>query len=178
MYVSWGICSKFIFRNSNSAIVVTISKEDYGYILFSGLKFQEKLEQKAYEIGKGFIPIQTYKDYKLNKKSTSLGSIKPILKGSYTLSNLNEIFPDYINKSLKEGIDYFNTKINGFNNDDVLLAGVESRTSSPIRILRDETFNSNIKNIYPCGEGAGYAGGITTSCIDGIKTAEKIMTNK
>lgn len=165
-------------ENSNSAIVVTISGKDYGDSLFAGVKFQEELEKKAYEIGKGFIPIQTYKDYKLNKKSTKLGSIKPIFKGSYTLSNLNEIFPDYINKSLKEGIDYFNTKINGFNNDDVLLAGVESRTSSPIRILRDETFNSNIKSIYPCGEGAGYAGGITTSCIDGIKTAEKIMTNK
>ena len=87
---------------------------------------------------------------------------------------MNELFSLDINDSLKEAIDIFGKKIKGFNNDDAILMGVESRTSSPVKILRDEHFESNIKGIFPCGEGAGYAGGITSSAIDGIKVAEAI----
>ena len=162
-------------ENANSAIVVTISPSDYGNNIFDGMKFQQELENKAYIEGKGLIPVSLYKDYKLNQISTSFGEIKPIFKGGYNFANINNVFPDYINNSLKEGIDYFNTKIKGFNNDDVIIAAVEARTSSPVRIIRDDDLESNIKGIYPCGEGAGYAGGITSAAIDGIKVAEKII---
>ncbi len=162
-------------ENANSAIVVTVSPSDYGSNIFDGMKFQEELENKAYIEGKGLIPVSLYKDYKLDKISTSFEEIKPNFKGSYNFGNINNIFPKYINDSLKEAIDYFNTKIKGFNNDDVIIAAVEARTSSPIRITRNDDLVSNIKGIYPCGEGAGYAGGITSAAIDGIKVAERII---
>lgn len=160
--------------NANSALVVTVTPKDFGNNPLDGIKFQRELEEKAYKIGKGNIPLQTYIDYKNNVKTEKLGNVLPIVKGNYTLSNLNEIFPEYINFSLKEAIENFGKKINGYNRDDCLLLGVESRTSSPVRILRNDELESNIKGIYPCGEGAGYAGGITTSAVDGIKVAEKI----
>ena len=162
-------------KNANSAIVVTISPKDYGESLTSGIEFQRELEKKAYEIGNGRIPIQLYKDYKSNIESTSLGDIKPIVKGDYLLSNLNKILPNYINDSIKEAMPEFGKKIKGFDREDTILLGIESRTSSPIRIERNEEGISNIEGIYPCGEGAGYAGGITSAAIDGIKVAEFII---
>ena len=90
-------------------------------------------------------------------------------------NDLNELFPEYINESLKEAIPYFGTKIKGYDNPDSVMMGIESRTSSPVTIIRDVNHESNIKGIYPCGEGSGYAGGITTSAIDGIKVAEQII---
>ena len=160
--------------NANSAIIVTVTEKDYGDALFSGLKFQEELESNAYKIGEGLIPVQLYKDYKDNVKSTGFKSVKPVFKGNYNFANINKIFPVYINESLTEAIEYFGTKIKNFNNDDAIIAAVESRTSSPVRIVRDDNLESNIKGIYPCGEGAGYAGGITSAAIDGIKVFEKI----
>ena len=162
-------------ENSNSALVVTISPEDFGNNPLDGIKFQRELERKAYIEGNSLIPVQLYKDYKSNEKSTSINSINVITKGSYSLGNLNNIFPSYINESLKEAIEYFNTKIEGYSNPDAILLGVESRTSSPVRIPRDENGLSKIKGLYPCGEGCGYAGGITTAAIDGLKTAENLV---
>ena len=162
-------------KNANSALVVTISPDDFGTNPLDGMYFQRELEEKAYNEGNGLIPVQLYKDYKDNIKSKEIGSIEVITKGNYNLANLNNIFPDYINESLKEAIEEFNKKINGYSNDDVPLLGVESRTSSPIKITRDEFGLSNIKGIYPCGEGCGYAGGITTAAMDGLKTAEYLV---
>ena len=161
-------------ENANSAIVVTIDKNDYGEELFSGLEYQRELEKKAYSLGSSNIPIQLLGDYLSNKESNNFGTINPIFKGSYKFSNLNKLFSDDINKSLHEAFPYFDKKIKGFNNLDTILAGIESRTSSPIRIIRDNNLMSNIKGIYPCGEGAGYAGGITSASIDGIKVSEAI----
>ena len=155
---------------ANSAIIVTVSNDDFK----SGIEFQRELESKAFQVGDGVIPVQLYKDFKDNKLSTSFGSFEPCIKGKYKFSNLNDIFPNYIRESLIEGIESFGNKIKGFNMDDAILAAVESRTSSPIRILRDDNFESNIKGIYPIGEGSGYAGGITTSAIDGLKVVEKL----
>ena len=160
--------------NSNSAIVVTINKDDLDSDIFSGIEFQRELEHNAYIEGNGLIPVQKYIDFKNNIKSESLGTVTPNTKGEYTLSNINNILPEYISSSIKEGMEYFNNKIKGFSSDDTLILGVESRTSSPIVIERDENYESNIKGLYPCGEGAGYAGGITTSAIDGLKIAEQI----
>ena len=161
-------------ENSNSALVVTVSPNDFGDNPLDGIQFQRKLEKLAYEKGKGKIPVQLLEDFKNNKVSKSFKEVNPIFKGKYEFADLNEILPKYICDSLKEAIDEFDKKIKGYNRGDAILAGVESRTSSPVRIERDEYLVSNIKGIYPCGEGAGYAGGITTSAMDGIKVAEEI----
>jgi uncharacterized FAD-dependent dehydrogenase len=162
--------------NANSAIVVTLLPSDFNSNdPFSGLKFQEELEKKAFDLGHGKIPISLYKDYKLNKATTKLGTIEPLFKGNYTLTNLRELLPNNLNNDIMEAMESFDQKIKGFAADDVILAGIESRTSSPIRILRNELLEANIKGIYPCGEGAGYAGGITSAAIDGLKVAEEII---
>ena len=161
-------------KNSNSAIIVTVNQDDFGKSPLDGIKYQKKLEKLTYQIGQGKIPIQLYKDFKKNKKTTNLGDITPVIKGDYTFSNLNQIFPKYITESLIEAIENFNKKIKGFSNDNVILAAIESRTSSPVKIERDENLETNIKGIYPIGEGAGYAGGIMTAAMDGIKVAEII----
>ena len=106
----------------------------------------------------------------------NLGKIKPSYKPGVTYSNLNEILPEFVSKTLKEGILYFDKKIKGFANPDSILTGVETRSSSPVKIPRNENFNCNIKGIYPCGEGAGYAGGIMSASVDGIKCAISIIT--
>ncbi|MBE6160601.1 MAG: FAD-dependent oxidoreductase [Firmicutes bacterium] len=162
--------------NANSAIIVTINKNDFGDNPLDGIKYQRELEKRAYDIGNGLIPTQKYIDYKNNVASLNLGNIKPIFKGNYTLTNINDIFPEHINESLKEAIDYFSNKIEGYNNDDVLISAVESRTSSPVKIIRDENLESNILGIYPCGEGAGYAGGITSAAMDGLRVFESIAS--
>lgn len=161
-------------KNANSAIVVTVIPNDFNGNLFGGLEFQEKLEEKTYEIGKGKIPIQTLKDFMENKKTEKIGSVELEMKGDYSLANLNEILPDYIAESLKEAFINFDKKIKGFSDGDTILAAIETRTSSPVRILRDELGQSNIKGIYPAGEGAGYAGGIMSAAMDGLKVAESI----
>ncbi len=161
-------------RNANSAIVVTVSQKDFGDDLFGGLEFQRRLEEKAYEIGGGFIPIQLFDDYLNHKVSNDFLEVLPEVQGNYKFADLNLLFPLEINQSLKEGIISFDKKIKGFARKDAVLLGVESRTSSPIIIERNEEYISNIEGIYPCGEGAGYAGGITTAAIDGVKVAEAI----
>lgn len=163
-------------NNANSAIVVTVSPEDYGKNPLDGMNYQRKLEEKAYQLGNGKIPIQLLKDFHNNVETTNLGNISPIFKGDYKPANLNELLPDYISASMKEAFPNFAKKIKGFNQDDTILAGIESRTSSPVRIPRNEELESiDIEGIYPCGEGAGYAGGITTSAMDGLKVAEAII---
>lgn len=161
-------------ENANSAVIVTVSPDDYGTNPLDGVKFQRHLEEKAYLLGNGKIPVQLFRDFENNTLSEKFGEINPVFKGNYKFANLNELFPSYINDALKEGIRNFDKKIKGYAADDVILAGVESRTSSPLKIERNEKFVSNIEGIYPCGEGAGYAGGITTSAMDGIKVAEAI----
>lgn len=161
-------------KNSNAAVIVTVGEKDYGEGVFAGVAYQKKLEEKAYNIGKGKIPIQKYGDFKRNIKSDSLGGVLPVMRGDYSFGNLREIFSEDINHSLMDAIDSFDKKIPGFAAYDAILAGVESRTSSPIRIERDSLGCSNIKGLYPCGEGAGYAGGIMSSAVDGILQAENI----
>ena len=161
-------------KNAHIGFVVTVNTDDFGTQTLDGLEFQRKLEKNAYIQGKGKIPVQLYKDFKNNKVSSHFGEIKPITKGEYNFANLNTILPDFIIESLKEAIPVFGRKIAGFDREDAILLGVESRTSSPVRIVRDENGVSNILGVYPCGEGSGYAGGITTAAIDGVKVAENI----
>ena len=160
---------------ANSAVVVTINEDDYGNNLFDGIKYQRSLEEKTYKLCNGVIPVQEYNDFKNNKVSIKL-PFKPMIKGKYELCNLNDLFDKEIKDNLITALEYFNTKIKGFT-DEMIIAATEARTSSPVRIIRDENFMSSVKGIYPLGEGAGYAGGITTSAMDGIRVFDSIIKN-
>lgn len=163
-------------KNANSAVIVTVSPEDYGCENpLSGLEFQRRLEEKAYQAGNGKVPVQLFGDFCKNQISTSLGNVEPQIKGAYTFGDVRGIFPEEIAQSIEDGIHAFDAKIAGYAREDAVLSGVESRTSSPVRIVRDETLQSAVKGLYPCGEGAGYAGGITSAAMDGIKVAEAII---
>ena len=162
--------------NANSAIIVTVTPEDYGKESpLDGMYFQRSLEEKAYTEGKGAVPVQRFEDFEKNICSEELGSVRPMIKGEYRLSNLRNIFPEYISSSLIDGIHGFSRQIEDFDMPDALMSGVESRSSSPVRINRNDKLESDIKGIYPCGEGAGYAGGITSAAMDGIRVFEAIM---
>lgn len=168
-------------ENANSAVLVNVVPEDFeGSSPLEGIYFQKKLEEKAFKLGGSnyYAPIQRVEDFIENRKTEKLGEVKPTYKPGVTMSNLNEILPEFVSTTLKDGIKYFDTKIKGFANPDSILTGVETRSSSPVRIVRDENLMSNVKGIYPCGEGAGYAGGIMTAAVDGIKVAIAILQNK
>lgn len=165
-------------ENANSALLVNITPEDFkGDSPLEGIYFQKELEEKAFKLGgeNYFAPIQRVGDFLENRKTTTLGEVKPTYKPGVTFSNLQEILPEYVTETLKSGIQDFDKKIKGFANPDSILTGVETRSSSPVRIVRNEECMSNIKGIYPAGEGAGYAGGIMTAAVDGIKCAIKIL---
>lgn len=168
-------------HNANSAIIVTVNPADYQKYSaddvpepLKGIEFQRFMEHQAFKRCNGAIPVQLFKDFSEHKESSSFGDVLPSMKGNYQLSDVRSLLPDFVAESIEEGVHAFGKKINGFDRYDCLLSGVESRSSSPIRITRDATFQSNIKGIYPCGEGAGYAGGITSAAMDGLKTAEAI----
>lgn len=160
--------------NANSALVVTVSPKDFGSHALAGMFYQRDLEAKAYQVGNGKIPIQLLEDFKKNRTTTKIGGVHPESRGDFIFANLNEILPLEICKSILEAMPVFGKKIKGYDRKDAVLSGIESRTSSPIRIVRDNQYKSSIEGIFPCGEGAGYAGGITTAAIDGIKIAESI----
>lgn len=162
-------------ENANSALVVNVVPEDFGSDdVLAGVEFQKKWEHLAYEEGKGKVPVQRYGDFKEKQRSQKFGSIQPVHKGMTSFGNLWNCLPKYVCDTILEGMDYFGSRMAGFNDEDAILSGVETRTSSPVRIDRDELFESNIKGIYPCGEGAGYAGGITSAAMDGLRIYEAI----
>ncbi len=162
--------------NSNSAIVVSVKQGDFGgEHPLAGVFFQQKLEEAVYQEGKGKVVVQRYEDLCKNQTTDCLGIVTPQIKGGYAFGNLNRCLPEFIINDIKEAMPAFGRKIPGFDHEDVIMSGVESRTSSPVRIWRNETFEANISGIYPCGEGAGYAGGIMSAAVDGIKVAEKII---
>ena len=163
-------------ENANSAMIISVRPEDFGSDdALAGVEFQRKLEKAAYREGKGKIPVQLFGDFCKNRVSEQLGEIKPNTKGTWTFGNVRSIFPENLSAGLEEGIKGCERLMPGFAREDALLLGVESRTSSPVRIERDnDTFESAIGGLYPCGEGAGYAGGIMSAAMDGIKVAEAI----
>ena len=201
-------------RNANSAVIVSVTPEDFeadGPL--AGIEFQRRLEEKAFHIGGGKIPVQRYGDFRQrvlqndgNRTETELDSngkvvsiegktlsdgekvssgekpvyskehIEPQCKGDFTWADLSGILPEVCNEAFVEGMEVFGKQIRGFDRPDAILSGVESRTSSPVRICRDENLQSVIKGLYPCGEGAGYAGGITSAAMDGLRVAEAIAS--
>lgn len=165
-------------ENANSALIVAIDRKDFADDSpLSGMMLQEKLEDMSYKAGDGLIPVQLFKDYRAGKVSDKFGKVNPMFKGETRFANIREIFPEEINNAIIESIEKFGYTIEGFSDGDAILAAVESRTSSPIRITRDETLQSSVKGLYPAGEGAGYAGGIMSAAMDGIRVAEQIISN-
>ncbi|MGL4588683.1 MAG: NAD(P)/FAD-dependent oxidoreductase [Mycoplasmatales bacterium] len=167
-------------ENANSALLVGIEPSDYGSSHpLAGMYFQRTLEQKAFILGGSNYnaPIQLVGDFLKNQKSTKLGQVIPSYSPGVNFANLHELFPEFIITTLKEAIIAMERKIPGFAMDDAVLTAVESRTSSPIRFTRDpRTLQTNINGIIPCGEGCGFAGGIISSAVDGIKCAQAIIS--
>jgi len=169
-------------RNSscaNSAIIVSVSPDDYkSDHPLAGVWFQQTLEEKAFLLGEGAIPVEKYGDFKETitgeAVTNRLLSFEPCIKGAYKESDLSEILTPEMNHAFIEGMEHFNNIIPLFADGNVWMCGVESRTSSPLRIERDASLQSNLLGLYPCGEGAGYAGGITSAAMDGLKVAEEL----
>jgi len=163
--------------NANSAIVVTVSPEDFGGTdALAGVEFQRRYERAAYLQAGGKIPVQLFGDFLQNVQSSSFGGITPQMCVEYGFGNVREILPGIIGDSIAEGIQAFGKRIKGYAREDAVLSGIESRTSSPVRMVRDESFQSNIKGVYPCGEGAGYAGGILSAAMDGLRVADAVIS--
>lgn len=170
--------------NSNSAVIVTVTPEDFASEHpLAGIAFQRQLEKRAFQIGQGKVPVESYEEFHLAVTGEAAPETEiplhypefaPAVKGSCVRAAVHEILPPALNEALAEGIDRIGRQMPGFADGGAFLSGVESRTSSPVRIPRDELGQSVIRGIYPCGEGAGYAGGITSAAMDGILTAEKI----
>lgn len=172
--------------NSNSAIIVSVRKSDFASEHpLSGIAFQRSLEEAAYQAGGGRIPVQRLGElrrrfWQLQEENKPIEPdnkkppLEPMTKGACAYADLTKILPHEMTQAFLEGMEQFSHVIAGFGDDETLVSAVESRTSSPVRIVRDKSFQSNINGIYPCGEGAGYAGGITSAAMDGIRIAEAI----
>lgn len=165
-------------ENANSAILVNVHPEDFGSDHpLAGIEFQRKLERDAFALGGGGYkaPAQLVGDFIKNQESSSLSEVNSTYKPGVTMTNLRKILPDFVSESLAEAIYEMGRKIKGFDREDALLTGVETRSSSPVKIVRDENMMSTLKGLFPVGEGSGYAGGIVSAAVDGMKAAIKII---
>ena len=165
-------------KNANSAIIVSVTPEDFSSAddPLAGVQFQRELEAAAAQAAGGKIPVQLLSDFFDGTESKEFRSVYSNAKGDVAFADLNDVLPDVVSESIKEALLKFDGIITGFADPDAVLSAVESRTSSPVRILRNNHFECNIRGIYPCGEGAGYAGGITSAAMDGIKVFEEIYS--
>ena len=167
-------------RNANSAVLVNVVPEDFGSDdVLAGVEFQHKYERLAFEVGgRNYnAPAQLVKDFVngVSSEGKCIGKVESTYKPQITFADLSKCLPEFVTESLKMALPKFNKKISNFAHDENLLIGVESRSSAPVQIVRDENLMSNITGLFPAGEGAGYAGGITSSAADGIKIAEKVI---
>jgi uncharacterized FAD-dependent dehydrogenase len=164
-------------RNANSAIVVGITPDDYPGNPLAGIEFQRHWEALAYVTGGSnyAAPAQRVGDFLAQRPSTVLGEVLPSYKPAILLTDLSLCLPDFVTMTLREALPAFGQQIRGFAMEDALMTGIETRTSSPVRITRNDQYQSlNTRGLFPAGEGAGYAGGILSAAIDGIKVAEAV----
>ena len=163
-------------KNANSAIIVSVTPEDFkNQGPLAGIEFQRELEHNAWRVGSGNIPVQKYGEFSNGgTKGRISADFMPCMQGEWTFADVASILPASLRDSFIEGMEHFGHIIPGYDDENALVSGIESRTSSPVRIHRDENFQSNIRGVYPCGEGAGYAGGITSAAMDGVRIAEII----
>ena len=163
--------------NANSAIIVSVTPSDFGSDdALAGMLYQEMLERKNYDLGNGRIPQQLFGDYRQNVASTAYGDFVSCTKGRTVFANLRGLMSEDMEQCFLLGMEHFSRAIPGFDRKDAILSGMETRTSSPVRIIRDETGQSPVRGIFPCGEGAGYAGGIMSAAMDGLKSASALMS--
>ena len=164
--------------NANSAMVVQVQQGDVPGGVLGGMAFQRQMEEAAYRAGGGgyAAPVQTWKGFLQGEKEVRLGKIRPSYPREIRNVNLAEILPPFVTKGLRGGMQAFGRKIRGFDGPDVLFTGVETRTSAPVRIVRTQTGESTtLQGLYPAGEGAGYAGGIVSAAVDGLRAAQHIV---
>ncbi len=163
-------------KNANSALLVNVDPEDLaGDDIMAGCYLQQRVERAAYDIGGGAVPITTVGQFIYGQKP-EISKVKPTVKPKYVFADFCDIFPSFIIDSLKEALPLFDNKIKGFCDDAAVLTGPETRSSSPVRIIRDENYHSlSLGGLYPCGEGAGYAGGIMSAAVDGMRVAEQVI---
>ncbi len=164
--------------NANSALLVGITPADFGGDHpLAGVEFQRIWERKAFDLGGGkhFAPLQLVGDFLAGRPSAALGAIEPTYRPGWRLTDLAACLPDYVTDTLRQSLPFFDKRLPGFARDDAVLTGVETRSSSPLRIVRNNDLESNIQGLYPAGEGAGYAGGIMSSAVDGLRAAEAII---
>lgn len=164
-------------RNCNGALIVSITPADFPQDgPLGGILYQKKIEEAAYRAGGGRFaaPVQLVGDFLSGRVSTAFGHVKPTYRPNVHFSDLRKVFPEYIWESLAEALPEFGRRIHGFDAEDAILTAAETRTSSPVRIIRDERGMSSVRGLFPCGEGAGYAGGIMSAAVDGLKCAEKV----
>jgi len=172
-------------ENANSALLVSVTTEDSAHYArfegdpLGGVELQRKLERAAYSAGGGgyHAPAQRVEDFLARRESVRFGDVQPSYQPGVTPVSLDAVLPAFIGDSLREALPLFARRLKGFDHPDAVLTGVESRSSSPVRILRNERFESNIAGLIPCGEGCGYAGGITSAAVDGVKCAEAALEN-
>ena len=166
-------------ENANAALLVTVNPSDFpDDSVLSGMYWQRDIERDAYDAGGGgfLAPAQLVGDFLNDRPSTGPGSVKPTYRPGVTWTDLRKVLPEKIAKALKEALPKLEGQLKGFSFPDAVLTAPETRSSSPVRILRGEDRQSEIKGLYPCGEGAGYAGGIMSAAVDGIQTAEAILS--
>ncbi len=167
-------------RNANSALLVQVRPEDYGNTPEKAIEFQETIERKAFEVGgRNYrAPAQLVEDFLAHRASTKIKEVEPSYALGVTLCDLHDILPSYVCEALEDGIKGLDKKLKGFAMGSAILSGVETRSSSPIRIVRSKEacMSTNVEGVYPCGEGAGYAGGIVSAAIDGLRCAEHIIS--
>ena len=164
-------------KNINGGFLVGVNPADFGSDHpLAGVAFQRRWEEAAFRLGGGsyHAPAQTVKDFLARQASKALGSVEPTYRPGVTPTDLDRCLPDYVTDTLRGALSVFDRKLHGFAAPDSLLTGVETRSSSPVRILRGEDYQSAVRGLYPCGEGAGYAGGITSAAVDGIRVAEAV----
>lgn len=164
-------------ENANSAILVNVEPKDFGSTHpLAGIAFQRKCEHLAYKISNSYhAPVQLLGDFLKGKTSSKIGEITPSIASGYSLCDLRACLPDFVTKAIIEGVPNLGRKLKGFDRYDSVLTGVEARSSSPVRIVRDANYNTNIEGFFAVGEGAGYAGGITSSAIDGLRCALSVL---
>ena len=166
-------------KNINGGFLVGVGPEDFpGDDVLSGVYFQQQWERSAFKAGGGGFraPAQRVEDFLLKRPSEGCGSIQPTYRPGVTWGSLDGCLPDYVTDTLRGALPLMDRKLRGFAHADAVLTGVETRSSSPVRIIRDETYQSTLRGLYPCGEGAGYAGGIVSAAVDGIRVAEAVAS--
>ena len=163
-------------ENANSAVLVDVRVEDFpGADPLAGVRFARLWEQRAYALGGYRAPAQLVGDFLRGQASSGPGGVQPTYRPGVAWGRLDECLPDFALRGLREGIRLFDRRLRGFAADDAVLTGVETRSSSPVRIPRDERCQASLAGLFPCGEGAGYAGGITSAAVDGIRCALALM---